>query len=197
MFHSREMAMRLLPALFALAGCAGAVGALAAEILPPAQAAFATAVEAGRKDWDAAHNDWQRDDARERRKTALCKLIGDGHVEGWLARVIEARPEGNRAAYLAVHLDGSEDIELETINLEETDARYHTLIREGTPIFSVVRTLGKDDPVTISGDFIAHGPKDGWGADSDCLTSTNWNWTTAMHHPTVLFRFTAVAKRAP
>ncbi len=150
---------------------------------PADEGAVVKLIEAGRREYDAAEHDLQRDAALETRDESICEILGNGRVENWTGQVYEIDSDGDGQGILGINIEPNTQVTTRNGAFSGAD----TLIPHGA-LLDRVTELETGQVVTFSGRFI---PDD----DGPCFTNPRLTQRQSIDRPLMVFRFRDVRRR--
>ena len=150
---------------------------------PADEGAVVKLIEAGRREYDAAEHDLQRDAALETRDESICEILGNGRVENWTGKVYEIDSDGDGQGILGINIEPNTQVTTRNGAFSGED----TLIPHGA-LLDRVTELETGQVVTFSGRFI---PDD----DGPCFTNPRLTQRQSIDRPLMVFRFRDVRRK--
>ena len=139
-------------------------------------------IEDGRREYDAANHDLQRDAALVDRDERICAVLGDGRVEDWTGRVYEIDSSNDGKGIIGINIEPNTQVTTRGNTFSTDD----TLIPPG-PLLDRVTELEEGQVVTFSGRFV---PDD----DGPCFTNPRITQSQSIDKPLMVFRFSDVRR---
>ena len=152
---------------------------------PPQQIDFIKVVQTTRELYGQTTNDMVKGGARPLRARALCSIVPEPSVEGWVGKI--HRHTIIRDGWGVLSIIIGPDVYVHTWNDTMSDVMHLTLIEPHSRLFSSASALKKDDDVVFSGRFFQ--------SDVDCIHELRMTLAGSMRAPAFIMRFTSVAKR--
>ncbi len=149
---------------------------------PQDERAVVELIEDGRREYDAANHDLQRDAALADRDARICAVLGDGRVEDWTGKVYEIDSSSDGKGIIGINIEPNTQVTTRG-NAFSTDG---TLIPPG-PLLDRVTELEEGQVVTFSGRFV---PDD----DGTCFTNPRLTQSQSIDKPLMVFRFSDVRR---
>jgi hypothetical protein len=149
---------------------------------PSDERAVVNLIEAGRRQYDAADHDLQRDAALADRDEQICALLGDGRVEQWTGQIYEIDASRDGKGIIGINIEPNTQV----TTRDGAFATDDTLIPAG-PLLDRVTEMETGEVVTFSGRFI---PDDG----GSCFTNPRITQKQSIEKPLMVFRFRDVRR---
>jgi hypothetical protein len=146
------------------------------------EAAFVSAINDARSEYNNGSNDMAKGAARVHRREHLCQLIQNMAVRGWTGTIAKLSSSSSGKGVLAVTIGPK--ITIGTTNNEFSDSINHTLLSPSSNVFQQVVSLSKDQRIVFSGSFLP--------GDTDCVQETSLTQEGSMTDPEFQFLFTDV-----
>ena len=161
-----------------------------AAVTPPAtppddktiEAAFISAVDDARAEYDHGQNDLIKGAARVHRRERLCQLMHALAVHEWTGTVTRLSSSSSGKGVLDVSI--APQITIATTNNALSDSFEHTLLEPDSDVFRQALSLSKGQRVVFSGFFQS--------SDTDCVQERSLTQQGSMTDPEFAFRFTDV-----
>lgn len=149
------------------------------SLMPANQLAFISAVQKSSEAYSASVNDIAKATIRTQRKQAIC-AVTNGFTDGeWYGVVDTVTTNSDGLGVLAVKI--APEIILKTWNNTLSDFGSGTLIKQGTPVYTVAATLKPKDKIKFSGAFFED--------EQDCLSESSLTIDGAMTEPEFIISF--------
>ena len=146
------------------------------------EAAFISAVDNGRAEFNQGQNDLIKGAARVHRRERLCQLIPSMAAREWTGRVAKLSSSSSGKGVLEVSI--GPQITVATTNNDFSDSFDHTLLDPATEVFRQALSLSKGQSVVFSGFFQS--------SEKDCVEERSLTQAGSMTDPVFNFRFTEV-----
>jgi len=125
---------------------------------------------------------------RAERRRALQQLALEGQITNWVGHLTKIGTSLGDA-YIAVRLEGSKPIYVETWNNLVSDHSAATLISTTSSLYQKIAACHENDTVEFSGQFIVN------SESADYLTEMSMTEYGSMTEPEFVFRFSDLRKR--
>jgi hypothetical protein len=147
------------------------------------QSAFIGVVRQARDNYKNAANEMAKDDTRDWRKDAICKVLGSLQINNWEGTIfnLSSSSEGKGVLEIAI----GPDIHIKTWGNAFSDFNYNTLIEPDSPLFKTLSQMHKGARVRFSGQFMA--------GDTDCIEEDSITQQGSMAEPQFIFQFSSVS----
>ena len=139
-------------------------------------------IEDGRREYDAANHDLQRDATLAERDERICAVLGDGRVEDWTGKVYQIDSSSDGRGIIGINIEPNTQV----TTRGSTFSTDGTLIPPG-PLLDRVTDLEEGQVVTFSGRFIAE-------EDGPCFTNPRLTQRQSIDKPLMVFRFSDVRR---
>ena len=139
-------------------------------------------IEDGRREYEAANHDLQRDAALADRDERICAVLGDGRIEDWTGKVYEIDSSNDGKGIIGINIEPNTQVTTRGNTFSTDD----TLIPPG-PLLDRVTELEEGQVVTFSGRFV---PDD----DGPCFTNPRITQSQSIDKPLMVFRFSDVRR---
>jgi hypothetical protein len=149
---------------------------------PPDEREVVELIQDGRREYDAANHDLQRDAALADRDERICAVLGDGRVEEWTGKIYEIDSDGDGNGIIGINIEPNTQVTTRS----NAFAAIDTEITPG-PLLERVTELEEGQVVTFSGRFI---PDD----DGPCFTNPRLTQRQSIDKPLMVFRFSDVRR---
>lgn len=151
-------------------------------MMPAGQSAMIDVVEAARRQYAIGANEMAKGASRPFRAQALCSILPNRIVSGWIGRVINLNTNGDGKGVLAVEI--GQGISVKTWNNSLSDISDKTLIEPTSTLFGVATQLTKGQFVRFSGEFFK--------SETDCVRESSVSLSGSIEEPEFIFRFQSI-----
>jgi uncharacterized protein YecT (DUF1311 family) len=150
---------------------------------PPEQRRFLEIVAQAQQDFKRADNAMQKGGAKQRRESALCKLLPEREVSGWTGKVTTIDANSDGKGVLGIEI--APNVQVKTWNNAFSDMLDKTLIDPASEVFQAASALKKGQTISFSGRFLP-------GTEGDCLREGSMTLSGKISSPEFIFQFDAV-----
>jgi hypothetical protein len=155
-----------------------------AQVPPPAeQRRFVEIVVQAQQEFKRADNAMQKGGAKQRRESALCKLLPEREVTGWTGKVTTIDANSDGKGVLGIEI--APNVLVKTWNNAFSDMMDKTLIDPSSEVFQAASALKKGQVVSFSGRFLP-------GTEGDCLREGSMTLGGKVTSPEFIFQFDGV-----
>ena len=155
-----------------------------AQVPPPAeQRRFVEIVVQPQQEFKRADNAMQKGGAKQRRESALCKLLPEREVTGWTGKVTTIDANSDGKGVLGIEI--APNVLVKTWNNAFSDMMDKTLIDPSSEVFQAASALKKGQVVSFSGRFLP-------GTEGDCLREGSMTLGGKVTNPEFIFQFDGV-----
>jgi hypothetical protein len=178
----------LLIPFFLLCPIGYAVSQTSAEIIrslmPPDEAAFITAVENAKVQYNSALNNLAKGVARPERKRAICSILTTRNIRNWVGILDVLDSNGDGKGVLSASI--APNIYLKTWNNDLSDIGSDTLIDPSSALYAHALKLHEGQAVAFSGSFFPD--------DVDCVKETSMTLGGSLTEPEYLLKFSDISE---
>lgn len=155
-----------------------------AQVPPSAeQRRFVEIVIQAQQEFKRADNAMQKGGAKQRRESALCKLLPEREVAAWTGKVTTIDANSDGKGVLGIEI--APNVLVKTWNNAFSDIMDKTLIDPSSEVFRAASALKKGQVVSFSGRFMP-------GTEGDCLREGSMTLSGKVTSPEFIFQFDAV-----